>query len=188
MDSNTATIFGRVVDEPTARTTRAGNRMLSFRVASRTTRFDRDEGRWVTASMLYITVTCWGRLAENVAPVASPGTPVMVVGELRTNEYRSNDGAHHSHTEITANTVGLDLRWTRGVLGARSTRAVHPVVAPGTDTSRTLASVPAGRLYGDADAAAPRSDGEHDDTAEHPDEDDEAAVVRREEVLAGATG
>ncbi|MFI5715811.1 single-stranded DNA-binding protein [Nocardia sp. NPDC051750] len=116
-----ATVVGTVVTEPVKRDLPSGEQMLSFRLASTARRLDRDSGEWVDNGVLFLTVSCWRRLVAGVDASIRRGDPVIVQGQLRSNEYRSRDGIERRDLEMRAQTVGPDLtRCTAQVVRRRS--------------------------------------------------------------------
>src|ERR1700712_1402346 len=53
--------------------------VLNFRVACNERRFDKASESWVDGESLYLSVSCWRRLAENAASLVK-GDPVIVRG------------------------------------------------------------------------------------------------------------
>lgn len=104
-----ATIVGTVVTDPVKRDLPSGEQMISFRLASTARRLDRESGEWVDNGVLFLTVSCWRRLVAGVEASIHRGDPVIVQGQLRSNEYRSRDGIDRRDLEMRANTVGPDL-------------------------------------------------------------------------------
>ncbi|MGW0181413.1 single-stranded DNA-binding protein [Nocardia sp. NPDC003345] len=104
-----ATVVGTVVTEPVKRELPSGEEMVSFRLASAARRLDRDSGEWVDNGILYLTVSCWRRLVAGVDASIRRGDPVIVQGQLRSNEYRTREGAERRDLEMRAHTVGPDL-------------------------------------------------------------------------------
>lgn len=103
------TIIGTVVSHPVKRELPGGDRVLTFRLASTARRLDRDSGEWVDNGTLFLTVSCWRRLVAGVDASIHRGDPVIVQGQLRSNEYRTRDGAERRDLEMRAHTVGPDL-------------------------------------------------------------------------------
>lgn len=100
-------MVGNVVTDPIAR--RVGEQQfIRFRVASNSRRRTA-EGTWEPGNSLYVTVNCWGRVAEGVAGVVVKGDPVVVVGHVYTSEYEDKDGNRRSSMEVRAISVGPDL-------------------------------------------------------------------------------
>ncbi len=109
------TIVGTVINTPVlTHTRRAGVPVANFRVATTSRSFNRELGRWVDGSTLYLRVACWRRLAENVAGSLRRGDPVMVTGNLSTQSYLATDGTRRWSYEVEAASVGPDL--TRGTV------------------------------------------------------------------------
>lgn len=79
----------------------------SFRLAC-TPRMRR-ANEWVDGETTWIGVTCSGKLAENVRGSVAKGEPVIVVGKLRTNRWRDNQGVSRERLTLEALAVGHDL-------------------------------------------------------------------------------
>ncbi|MGW4366868.1 single-stranded DNA-binding protein [Nocardia takedensis] len=104
-----ATVIGTVVTHPVTRALHSGERVLSFRMASNSRRFDPAGGDWVDNGTLFLTVTCWRRLLSGVEESLRRGDPILVYGQLRSHEYRTRDGVERRDLEMRASTVGPDL-------------------------------------------------------------------------------
>ncbi len=125
MNETPVTIVGTVVKDLRGR--RVGDdgaTVVNFRIAANERRFDKETGQWGDGDSLYITVTCWRRLAENVLASLVKGDPVVVTGKLRTRDFEGKDGESRSVTEMEASAVGADLaRCTTTVRRNRRTEA-----------------------------------------------------------------
>ncbi len=100
------TVVGNVITDVVAR--RAGeSNLATFRMASNS-RKKTDDG-WEPGNSLYVTVNCWGRLADGVAGRLFKGDPVVVVGYIFTNEYLDKEGNRRSSMEVRATSVGPDM-------------------------------------------------------------------------------
>jgi len=125
MNETPVTIVGTVVrDLRGRRVGDDGATVVNFRIAANERRFDKETGQWGDGDSLYITVTCWRRLAENVLASLVKGDPVVVTGKLRTRDFEGKDGESRSVTEMEASAVGADLaRCTTTVRRNRRTEA-----------------------------------------------------------------
>ncbi|MEV6275102.1 single-stranded DNA-binding protein [Nocardia sp. NPDC051832] len=103
-----ATIVGNVVTTPVRRQLPTGEPMVTFRLGSTSRRRDAS-GEWVDSGTMFLTITCWRRLALGVDASLHRGDPVVVHGHLRTIEYRAKDGTDRRELELRAYTVGPDL-------------------------------------------------------------------------------
>jgi single-strand DNA-binding protein len=108
------TIVGNVLTAPEWRRTRTTNTLvLNFKIASTSRKMDRETGQWVDGPSLRVRVTCWRRLAENVAGSVVLGDPLVVYGRMFTREWTDDDGGRHLAYEVEAAAVGHDL--SRGI-------------------------------------------------------------------------
>ncbi|MGH3771063.1 MAG: single-stranded DNA-binding protein [Pseudonocardiaceae bacterium] len=120
-----------------------GALVLNFRVACNERRFDTASESWVDGESLYLSVSCWRRLAENAASLVK-GDPVIVRGKLRTREWTTERGERRSVIELEANAVGPDL--ARCAATVRKQRCAEPprsaaedvLASPGEDPSDVL--------------------------------------------------
>jgi single-strand DNA-binding protein len=108
MNETVMTVVGNVITEVRSRLTSDGVRVASFRVASNERRFDKEAGQWADGDRLYLTVTCWRKLASNVLVSLGKGDPVMVTGRVYTRGFEV-EGQKRSVTELEATAVGPDL-------------------------------------------------------------------------------
>ena len=110
MNETTITMAGNLVADPELRYTPSGAAVVNFRIAS-TERF-KGEGGWQDGDTLFMTVTAWRGLAENVAESASKGIRVIVTGRLKQRSYDTRDGGRATVYELDATDVGISLHRT----------------------------------------------------------------------------
>ena len=121
------TVIGNVVNPPQKNRTANGS-VTNFRVASTAQRYDREAQRWVDKKPLFLDVECWGELGGNVSHTLTKGDPVIVFGELYTDEWESDQG-RRSRVRLRAEAVGPDL--TKGTADfRRSQRSAAAVAEP----------------------------------------------------------
>ena len=113
MNDAQVSLAGYVATQPTWRETSAGRPNLSMRVAWTPRRIDRATGEWVDGNTSFVTVTCWRKLADNVATCLRKGDPVLVHGRLSVRPYEDKQGAPRIAVDVDALSVGHDL--SRGV-------------------------------------------------------------------------
>lgn len=113
MNDAMITVIGFVAQDPHFQILDSGSPMMSLRVGSTPRRYDRDIGQWRDDDPMFLTVTCWRALADNLHNCElKRGDPVIVTGKLRIREF-SKDGRRRLNAQIEATTVGHDL--SRGV-------------------------------------------------------------------------
>jgi single-strand DNA-binding protein len=119
------TVVGNVVDTPRMRLTKNGHAVTNFRVASTSRRYDREQERFVDNATLFVNVTCWRAMAENVAHSVQKGQPVVVIGRFYSREYTQNEVVRVAY-ELEATAMGHDLaRGTTEFTKVRATRALE---------------------------------------------------------------
>lgn len=129
MHEGTTVIHGNLVGNPRVNRTAAGDDVANFRVASSARRPNRT-GEWVDTDTYYVDVTCWRRVATNVAASLRKGDAVVVVGALRTKEFMVGDQKRRE-TEIEAKHVGASLaRSAVRFLRVRPEESADPDVGP----------------------------------------------------------
>lgn len=135
-NDTTMTVVGNVVDEPRMRLTKNGHAVTNFRIASTSRRYDREQETYVDNSTLFVTVTCWRNLAENVANSLHKGQPVVVTGRYYSREYRVEEQLRIAY-ELEANAVGHDM--------SRGTSEFRKTIRPRTVVEVDSAGMPADR-------------------------------------------
>lgn len=112
-------VNGRIVTEFERRELNGGGESVGFLLLSTERRFDKATGEWVDGRKFSVWVTCWRRLARNVALSLGKGDDVMVFGRLRTREYEDGGKTRYS-TELEAYAVGPNL--SRAIARVRKIR------------------------------------------------------------------
>ena len=103
------TVVGRVISDIDTRFIPAGVRVANFRLLAQERVFDKARAEWVDGDRMYLRITCWRKLAENVAESLRQGDQVVVTGRLRLREYEGEGGARQKSLEVEARSVGPDL-------------------------------------------------------------------------------
>jgi single-strand DNA-binding protein len=129
MHETYTTVVGNIATRVDLRNLPDGTVLASFRVATTERKRDRDTGSWRDGESLYLHVTCWRALAENVHRSLGVGDPVIIHGKLFTRSWEK-DGKRQSAVEMEGHTVGPDLARSTAVVTrlARSSGAGAAVV------------------------------------------------------------
>ncbi|WP_430479332.1 single-stranded DNA-binding protein [Streptomyces sp. P11-1] len=104
------TYVGNLVDDPELKFTPAGHAVAKFRMASTPRTFDRQANEWRDGESLFLTVTAWRSLAENVAGSLQRGMRVIVQGALKQRSYEDREGVKRTVYEVEAEEVGPSLK------------------------------------------------------------------------------
>ena len=155
MNATEITVIGNVVNSPSRNRTQNGS-VTNFRMAATERRFDSGTQDWIDGHSFFVDVECWGELGGNVSHSISKGDPVVVVGNIRTHEWESEQG-RRSRPQIRAEAVAPNL--ARGTADFRRTQRSAASTAetadPATEvpTEEELAGLLQGRDYdGDVEA------------------------------------
>ena len=94
MNINHIIITGNLVANPSLRETNIGTAVATATIANN--EFfsdDRGERQQITT---FVDVTVWGKSGENFASLAKKGQEIIIEGQLRRNDWESEDGQRHS--------------------------------------------------------------------------------------------
>ncbi|MCX5161899.1 single-stranded DNA-binding protein [Streptomyces sp. NBC_00264] len=104
------TVVGNVVADPELRFTPSGAPVANFRIASTPRHRDSQTNEWKDGEPLFLGVSAWRQLGENVAESIARGMRVVIVGRLTQRQYEDRDGVKRSSYELTAEEVAPSLR------------------------------------------------------------------------------
>ena len=94
---NQAMLIGNLTRDPEIRDV-GDTTVCNFSLAVNTKMKSKEE-------ILFIDITAWGKLGENVAEFMQKGSPVMVIGRLKLESWVDNNGNKRSKHAIHANDV-----------------------------------------------------------------------------------
>lgn len=103
------TMIGNMVTDPVLRTVGDDIAVTGFRVASTPRRFDQSGSQWRDGETIFLSVTCWRRLAQNAAASLHKGDGVIVQGRLISRSFDDKEQQRRSVLEVEALSVGPDL-------------------------------------------------------------------------------
>lgn len=146
-------IEGVVVGEPEMRHSTNGTAMARFRVKSADRRKDPEADKWVDTDVLWVTVTAFGRLAENVMDSLVDGDHVVAIGRWSTAEWVDQQGVKRSAPRVSAVAIGAGLAWAPRRHSAE-TMAKHRPQAQPDGRPEQDASHGYGHRYADAAVGA----------------------------------
>lgn len=112
--SETLSVAGLVATTPRHLVTQDGLPITSFRLASSSRRFDREQNKWIDGETNWFTITSFRQLAINSAGSVNKGDRVSVTGKLRVRDWDNGERAGTS-VEVEADSMGHDLAWGSSV-------------------------------------------------------------------------
>lgn len=104
------TFLGNLVDDPELKFTPSGHAVAKFRVASTPRTFDKQANEWRDGDSVFLTVTAWRTLAQNIADTLGRGMRVIVQGALKQRTYEDREGVKRTVYEIEAEDVAPSLK------------------------------------------------------------------------------
>src|SRR5260221_6884181 len=100
MNINRIIISGNLVADPTLRETNSGTPVASATIANNEF-FNAGDGERQQVTT-FADATVWGKSGESFASLAKKGQAGIIEGQLRRNDWESNDGQKHSKHFIKA--------------------------------------------------------------------------------------
>jgi single-strand DNA-binding protein len=94
MNINHIIITGNLVANPALRETNTGTPVATATIANNEF-FNDDKGERQQVTTL-VDVTVWGTSGENFASLVKKGQEIIIEGQLRRNDWESEDGQRHS--------------------------------------------------------------------------------------------
>ena len=163
MSATKITVIGNVVNSPSRVRLKNGS-VTNFRMAANERWFDTAAQAFVDGASFFVDVECWGELGGHVSQSISKGDPVVVVGNMRTHAWESDQG-RRSRPQIKAEAVGPNLakgtadftRTPRSQVAA-STADVVPTDEPVDEDLGSVDELVRGRDYEAAPEALHDSD------------------------------
>ena len=98
---------GNVGKQPELKTTKSGEQMCRFSVAST----KKVEGREPVTS--WVNVLCFDEMANLVAEKVGQGDRVIVTGRLEVEKYQDKDGNERTSVTVMADDIGASLKWPK---------------------------------------------------------------------------
>ena len=175
------TVAGIVATDPTIRTLDDGRKVMSFRMASTSRRFDSTAKTWVDGHTLWVKVSCWRELAENAAHSVRKRDRVLVTGRVRSEQWTVEGGGQRSDLALEADAVGHDLTYGTAEFSRKVRVQGEHVLTEGTTVDPAT-----GEIVHEQPGAAPApvfaaeagpGDGDADETDDFEELDD-LAVTR----------
>lgn len=122
------TVEGRLVADPELRFASTGTAVGSFRLVAADRKLNQSTNQWEDGDTLWLKVTCFKKLAENVIESVAKGDLVVVTGKLKTDEWTTDQGEKRSAPALIADTVSVSLAFRTVPHGAgRAERVTTPV-------------------------------------------------------------
>lgn len=116
-----------IVKEPDMRFSNSGKAWLTVRCVAKDRK--QENGSWVDGDPTFIDIVVFGKQAENLYESAGKGDTIMVSGKLVQKQWEDNEGNKRSSYQITADQVGVSLRWAPAKTGqmAGATKSIESV-------------------------------------------------------------
>jgi single-strand DNA-binding protein len=137
----------RVVEDPELRFSPSGMAVANVRVVADKKKKEGDE--WVDDKILWLKVTVFRQMAENMVESIRKGDLVLIIGRLQTDSWETNEGEKRSQITCVAEHVGLSVKWnvvkaerTERSTGAKTREAAKATASSGGDPWGTPESQP----------------------------------------------
>lgn len=105
-------LVGNIAAPAEMKVATATTKMAIFRLAVNP-RYQNRDGVWVDGQVSFLSVQCWGRLAEEVVARTRVGMPVLVMGKLIQGTWKTKDENDNevtrSRVHVRASHIGPDM-------------------------------------------------------------------------------
>lgn len=105
------TIVGNLTRDPEVRYTQQQLAVVSLTVASTARLFDKQTNDWKDGDPLFLRMSAWRDLAENIAASLTVGSRIIATGILKQKSYEDKDGVKHTNLELEIEEIGPSLRY-----------------------------------------------------------------------------
>jgi single-strand DNA-binding protein len=106
------TVEGTAVADSELRFSQSGTAVGRLRLVAQDRRMNKETNEWEDGDQLWIDVTCFKQLAENVAESVLKGDRVIVTGKIRTEEWNDREtGDKRSKVALIADAVAVSLQF-----------------------------------------------------------------------------
>lgn len=119
MSDTVITVVGNLTADPELRFVPSGASVANFTIASTPRSFNKDTKQWEDGEAMFIRVSAWRTLAENITNSLVRGQRVIVQGKLKARSYEK-DGQKRTAFEIEAEEVGPSLKFASQAAPARA--------------------------------------------------------------------
>ena len=106
--NDTITLTGFVATPPHQRGMSGNSPVISFRLLSSQSHFDRAKNIWIDDDPNWYTVSAFRQLAVNVLKSVGKGDHVIVTGRLRIHDWEAS-GRSGTNIDLNADAIGHDL-------------------------------------------------------------------------------
>jgi len=100
------TLDGNLTHDPETKKTKNNGTVTSFNVAVNHEWGNKDGNK----SVSYIPVETWEKLAENCSLYLKKGSRITVIGSLRQDRWKDDEGHSHSRIKVVAQSVRFDSK------------------------------------------------------------------------------
>lgn len=139
------TVTGRLAADPDLRFSPSGTAMARMRVVAADRKLNQQSGEWEDGDTLWIDVTAFKKLAENLVESVKKGDLLVITGKIRTEEWDDREtGAKRSKIAMIADEVAASLAFR--------------VLPHAGETHAARAANPVQQAYGAGDPSTQRSD------------------------------
>lgn len=107
--ADTVILRGFTATAPQLRTLPTGIPVVNFRLASTPRWFDSATNSWREGQTSWYTVCAYRKLAQNIAASLTVGSPVLLTGRVRTQQWQREDGSQGASVEVDAAVSVLTL-------------------------------------------------------------------------------
>ena len=118
----TGTFHGNLARDPELSFTKDGKPIANFTVCTSERRLDKNSGQWSDVDVSFWNCSAFGPLAENICESCEKGTPVIVTGRVKIENWVDKEGQKRQTPKVTAEDVAVSLRFKKASVSHNGSR------------------------------------------------------------------
>jgi single-strand DNA-binding protein len=115
MSNPNLTIIGRIGTDPEFKTYN-GTPVVKFRVIT-SDRRKNEQGQWEDVNTSGWNVSAWNNVADSAKGTLKKGQEVIIMGNMKEDTWKDNEGNPRRSVEIKANSIGISTYSVKKELG-----------------------------------------------------------------------
>jgi len=115
-------LHGNLARDPDLSFSKDGKPIANFTVVTSERFLNKDSGQWEDRDVSFWNCSAFGPLAENICESCEKGTPVIVTGRVKIENWVDKEGQKRQTPKVTAEDVAVSLRFKKASVSHNGSR------------------------------------------------------------------